>query len=120
MEQQKSAVKGLGEVVLRVRDIDRMVTFYQDTFGLKLLGRFETMAFLQIAPGYAGHTQVLALFVEFVPSNHSSAQHQGWDPQRTTLHHFALAIAMADYELEKERLQELGLDVQTAEHGWVH
>jgi catechol 2,3-dioxygenase-like lactoylglutathione lyase family enzyme len=55
---------GLGEVVLRVRDLDRMQRFYQDVFGLALLGRFERTAFLKIAAGRAGHTSIVALFEE--------------------------------------------------------
>ena len=31
---------GLGEVVLRVRNLDTMQRFYQDVFGLELLRRF--------------------------------------------------------------------------------
>ena len=58
----KASIKGLGEIALRVTDLDAMQRFYQDVIGLPLLKRFEKAAFFKIADGYGGHAQVLALF----------------------------------------------------------
>jgi catechol 2,3-dioxygenase-like lactoylglutathione lyase family enzyme len=55
-------IKGLGEIALRVADLDAMQRFYQEVVGLELLRRFDHAAFFRIADGYGGHTQVLALF----------------------------------------------------------
>ncbi len=34
------AIRGLGEIALRVADLDRMQGFYQEVIGLELLRRF--------------------------------------------------------------------------------
>ncbi|MGH2373746.1 MAG: VOC family protein [bacterium] len=120
MAERPKPIRALGEVVLRVRNLDAMQEFYSAIIGLELLRRFNDSAFLKIAPGYAGHTQVLALFKESIPPNHSTIRRTGWDPQRSTLHHIAFAISLSDYTAEKERLEKLGLAVETREHSWMH
>jgi catechol 2,3-dioxygenase-like lactoylglutathione lyase family enzyme len=54
-------IKGLGEIALRVEDLDTMQRFYEEVIGLELIKRFDNAAFLKLADGYDGHTQVLAL-----------------------------------------------------------
>jgi len=109
----------LGEVVLRVRDLDAMQRFYQDVFGLELLRRFERMAFLRVAPGRAGHTTIVALFDQALPAPIAALPRTATDVQRTTLHHFALEIAREDHAAWKARMESHGLAVTTAEHPWV-
>jgi catechol 2,3-dioxygenase-like lactoylglutathione lyase family enzyme len=72
--------------------------------------RFEHAAFFRIADGYAGHTAVIALF------ERGSLAEQ----DRSTLDHLAVTISHEDYEPQKQRLEELGLTVETANHTWVH
>ena len=62
MPTQPKTRKALGEIALRVNDLDAMQKFYEETIGLALLKRFPKAAFLRIAEGLAGHTQILALF----------------------------------------------------------
>ena len=57
-----SKIGGLGEVALRVNDLDASQTFYAEKIGLELMRRFPTSAFFKIADGFAGHTVILALF----------------------------------------------------------
>ena len=57
-----NSVKALGEIALRVENLDEMQRFYQEVIGLTLMKRFENAAFFKIADGHAGHTQILALF----------------------------------------------------------
>lgn len=104
-----SAVRALGEVALRVNDLERSQAFYADVIGLPLLRRFERSAFFRIAEGYAGHTAILALFDRGVKV----------EQERSTLDHIAFTIERSDYEAEKERLESLGLSVRTAAHEWV-
>ena len=113
-------IKALGEIVIRVNDLDVMQEFYWNVLGLELLNRFDKMVFFKIAPSYGGHTQVLALFDVSIPSNHVSRHHSALNVTSSTLHHIAFTIALSDYEAEKERLQQLGLEVETQEHSWVH
>ena len=109
--ETKRAVQGLGEVALRVNDLDAMQRFYSDVIGLELMRRFPGSAFFRIAAGVTGHTQILALF-DRGEVDHPRAEHSPLD-------HLALAIAPEDYEGEKARLQGLGLNVTEAYHEWV-
>lgn len=105
----KKAIRALGEVALRVKDLDRSQAFYADIIGLQLMKRFEEAAFFRIADGYAGHTSVLALFDRNSPI----------EPSHSTLDHVAFTIGREDYELEKRRLEGLGLTVTAVIHEWV-
>jgi catechol-2,3-dioxygenase len=62
MNKTDRHVKGLGEVSIRVRDLDAMHKFYEEVVGLEVLRRDESFVFFKIAEGYGGHTQNLALF----------------------------------------------------------
>jgi catechol-2,3-dioxygenase len=108
-------IKALGEIALRVTDLDRMQEFYEKVVGLELMQRFPQAVFFKIADGYAGHTQILALF-----DRKNQADYQELSTTLTTVDHFAFTITLSDYQAEKERLEALGLAVRTAEHLWVH
>src|SRR5215470_15778850 len=62
MSSGHRTIKGLGEIALRVEDLDTMQHFYEEVIGLELIKRFHNASFLKLADGYDGHTQVLALF----------------------------------------------------------
>jgi catechol 2,3-dioxygenase-like lactoylglutathione lyase family enzyme len=106
---QASAVGALGEIALRVNDLPRMKRFYQEAFGLTILGESPTAVFFAIAPGYAGHTQVFVLFARGVDVS----------SERTTIDHIAFTIDIKDYESERRRLEAMGLSVEVANHEWV-
>jgi catechol 2,3-dioxygenase len=115
METPDRPIKALGEIALRVDNLDLMQRFYQDVVGLELMARFERAAFFRIAAGHGGHTQVLALF-----DRSAQPDYRGLDRARSTIDHIAFEIDLADFSREKDRLERLGLDVSTAEHAWVH
>jgi catechol 2,3-dioxygenase-like lactoylglutathione lyase family enzyme len=108
-------IKGLGEIALRVEDLDSMQLFYEQVIGLELIKRFESAAFLKLADGHGKHTQVLALF-----DRKGQAGYAGLEPLKTTVDHIAFEIDLADFATEKHRLEQLGLVVTTAEHSWAH
>jgi catechol 2,3-dioxygenase-like lactoylglutathione lyase family enzyme len=110
-----SVIKGLGEIALRVEDLDRMQAFYEHIIGLQLLRRFPRSAFFRIADGVAGHTQILALF-----DRADRPDYQGVSSAHTTVDHIAFGIALEDFVAERARLEGLGLRVDTAEHAWMH
>jgi catechol 2,3-dioxygenase-like lactoylglutathione lyase family enzyme len=114
MHQPRRVIQGLGEIALRVHDLDAMQRFYAEVVGLKLLKRFEHAAFFRIAEGYGGHTQVLALF-----DRSAEPGYAGLSRETTTVDHLAFEIGLADFEAEKSRLGQRGLAVRTAEHAWV-
>ena len=46
MTPQRTVVRALGEVALRVNDLHGMKQFYQEILGLELLGEFPSAAFV--------------------------------------------------------------------------
>ena len=56
MNKSARRVKGLGEVSIRVKNLDAMQKFYEDVVGLEVLRRDESFVFFKIAKGYGGHT----------------------------------------------------------------
>jgi catechol-2,3-dioxygenase len=110
----RTSVRGLGEIALRVKNLDAMQKFYEEVIGLLPMTRVPNCAFFKIADGYGGHTQVLALF------DRSSTQFSAPDAPTSTIDHIAFEIPLADFESELNRLRVLGLEVETAEHAWVH
>ncbi len=112
-------VKALGEVSLRVNDLDAMRKFYQEVVGLEVLRRDESFVFFKIAVGYGGHSQVLALFDS---SNRSFLEGKAEQLSQagSTLHHIALNVALEDFEAERQRLEGLGLQVEATVHEWLH
>lgn len=113
--QKHTPVRGLGEIALRVKNLDTMQKFYQEVIGLPLMSRFPNAAFFKIADGYGGHTQVLALF-----DRTQSPGYRGTDSATSTIDHIAFEIPLADFAGERTRLEAAGLQVETAEHAWVH
>ena len=110
----RSPIRGLGEIALRVEDLDGMQRFYEGVIGLELLRRFEHAAFFRLAEGHAGHLQVLALF-----DRRAQPGYAGLSAEKTTLDHLAFEVGLADFEAERKRLESAGLAVTTAEHAWV-
>jgi catechol 2,3-dioxygenase-like lactoylglutathione lyase family enzyme len=119
MTKLESRVKGLGEVSIRVKDLDTMQRFYEEVVGLEVLRREESFVFFKIGESNGGHSQNLALF---------GADNQGFlepklpevRPETSSLHHIALNIALEDYGTEKSRLEGLGIKVVAIQHEWLH
>ncbi len=119
MKASTCRVKGLGEVAIRVRNLDAMQKFYAEVIGLEVLRRGEGFVFFKIAEGYGGHSQVLALF-DANELGFIEAKSPQVTPETSTLHHIALNIALDDFENERMRLEELGLNLEVVEHPWLH
>jgi catechol 2,3-dioxygenase-like lactoylglutathione lyase family enzyme len=119
MNKSDHHIKGLGEVAIRVCDLNAMQKFYEEVVGLEVLRREEGFVFFKIAEGYGGHSQNLALFSA---DNMAFLEPKSTDlsPEKTTLHHIALNIALEDYESEQMRLEGLGINVVATEHAWLH
>ena len=104
---EQRVIMGLGEVGLRVTDLEQMADFYEHVIGLERWRRFEGGVFFRIAEGFAGHTRVLGLFDrrarDLVPPRADAS----------TLDHFAFEIPLSAYEAERARLEGLGLSVWT-------
>src|ERR1700693_3878523 len=108
-------IKALGEIALRVNNLDAMQTFYQDVIGLELMRRFPDSAFFKIADGYGGHTQILALF-----DRSSQSGYPDLSAAKTTVNPLTFTTARKDCESERPRLEALGCKLTFANHDWVH
>jgi catechol-2,3-dioxygenase len=113
-KEKRTAVRGLGEIALRVNNLDAMQHFYEQVIGLPLMSRFPNSVFFKIADGYGGHAQVLALF-----DRAQGPGYRGTDAATSTIDHIAFEIALTDFEDERKRLEALELQVETEEHAWV-
>ena len=116
-------IGGLAEIALRVNDLKAMSHFYENVVGLEVMSRDDQMTFFKIAEGFAGHTQILALFDR---SQGRLATGQTTDKpyvapaaDRSTMDHIAFSIANEKFASEKERLEALGMDVVVSFHEWV-
>lgn len=111
---------GLGEVVLRVRNISRAIAFYRDIIGLEVLQIFDDrIAFLSVDVGHEGHERIIGLFRTDQPSNRVDTEWQAPDAKAPTLHHFAIEISLADFDEALTSLTTAGLNPNTAEHPWI-
>jgi catechol-2,3-dioxygenase len=111
-------IRALGETVLRVKDLQRVKRFYTEIIGLDVLREVDSIVFLKISDGYGGHTQIVGLFSESLPAPFPQDARKPVQLESTSLHHFALEIDKADFDVELARLQRLGVEVTTAEHRW--
>lgn len=107
------AIRALGEIALRVRDLEMMTTFYRDVVGLEVLRETESAVFFTLGESHGGHTAVFVLF------DRSATESAPPEAARSTLDHLAFAIDCADHDAERERLEDSGFDVETIEHVWV-
>lgn len=97
-----SARQGLSELILRVRDVARAVTFYRDVVGLAVEGMpSPNWAWLWTGP--PGKLPRLGLTSR--PLTYG-AEHCGGPA------HFAIAIAREAIPAEKARLEALGIEVE--------
>ena len=101
----------LGELVLRVDDLDRMKVFYRDVVGLDVYHDEPPYVFMKIADAADGHPQLLGLFDR--PKAEPS--------EAKIMDHFAFLIDLEDYEREERRLHDLGVGTTRRElpyFGW--
>ena len=113
-----TAVRALGEIALRVRNLEAMRDFYRDVIRLEVMRDDPSMVFFRIADGHAGHTQILALF-DRRERDHLRGKYIPPEPDTTSLDHLAFAIDRKDFEAERQRLENLGLSVELSRHDWV-
>jgi catechol 2,3-dioxygenase-like lactoylglutathione lyase family enzyme len=93
---------GLSELILRVADVARSVTFYRDVVGLELEGKpSPTWAWLWTGPPGAPPR----LGLTSMPLSYGAAHCGG--PA-----HFAIGVARERIPAEKTRLESLGISVE--------
>ena len=111
-------VMHIAELGLRVMDLSRAVAFYQEVLGLEIVRAYPTIVFLKVGEldsplGRGGHPQLLVLFDRKVKL----------DIALTTVDHFAFEISLEQYPTERERLQQIGLElterIWQGEYAWL-
>ena len=124
-------ITGIAEVVLNVRDLPGMRKFYQEVLGFRLLSESchehglepdpdgePTITFLTITQvdtplGRHGHPQLLAL-IDYRRHVFAKERFKEPDPTQSTLNHLAFEIPPETYEVQRERLETLGLQPRLA------
>ena len=101
----------IAEIGLRVKDLPKMVAFYQELLGLEIVLAEPNYVFLKVGDlpsplGAVGHPQMLVLFDRGVEL----------DPTRTTLDHLAFEVPSDRYPAERERLLARGWVIR--ERSW--
>jgi len=108
----------IAELGLRVTDLPRAVAFYQEVLGLEIVRAYPTIVFLKAGEldsplGRGGHPQLLVLFDRKVKLNIAL----------TTVDHFAFEISLEQYQTERERLEQKGLElterIWQGEYAWL-
>jgi catechol-2,3-dioxygenase len=114
--------KRLGELVIRSQNPEPLVEFYRQVIGLELFASFGSATFLKIDDDLEGHPQLLAIFDQsHTFSGPQNIYKDQADSRSGTLHHFAFALASEAFALERSRLQNMGIELEFAEHpafGW--
>ena len=111
MNKPNQSITGIVEIALRVHDLDLMRRFYEQVIGLEVLRenkhRDGTAIFYAVGAG----NDHLALFEEKLIDWYTRDKSPQIDPKLTTLSHFALRIALDDFESEKKRIEQLGIEI---------
>jgi catechol 2,3-dioxygenase len=111
---------GVGEVVVRVANLDHSIAFYRDVLGFELLRVLHgAIAFMRVADGVQGHTQIIGLFSRDWPASREGKTWDSCDPRLSTLHHFAIEIPLKDYADVLQYLSGQGLNPNTSIHSWI-
>lgn len=111
---------GVGEVVVRVADLDRSIAFYRDILGFELIRVLHgSIAFMRVADGVQGHTQIIGLFSRDWPASPEGKTWDGCETRLSTLHHFAIEISLKYYEDILVYLIEQNLNPNTSIHSWI-
>jgi len=101
--ESRTTVRGLGEIALRVNNLDAMQKFYEEVIRLPLMTRVPNCAFFKIADGHGGYAQVLALF-----DRSNSPGYRGTSAATSTVDHIAFEIPLSDFRERIEKAQGAG------------
>lgn len=116
-------VRALGEIAIRCADLEVMTAFYRDIIGLDVLSddRPGGIVFFKIAEGFGGHTSVLALFRPDAgrPDLHPQSSEAPITGARSSLHHLALSLPIAEQDAVMRWYEQNGIDYQVQIFDWI-
>jgi len=121
MNKPNRSITGIAEIALRVHDLDLMRGFYEQVIGLEVLREIKdsngTIIFYAVGAG----NDHLALFEEKWIDWFTGDKSPQIDPKLTTLSHFTIRIALDDFESEKKRIEQLGIEIVHSDtSSWLH
>ena len=121
MTKPNPSITGIAEVALRVHDLDLMRRFYEQVICLEVLQEINDSNGTIIFYAVGAENDHMALFEEQWIDWFTRDKSPQIDPKLTTLSHFALRIALDDFESEKERIEQLGIEiVHSNTSSWLH
>jgi len=105
-----SSIACIGEIALRVNELEPMRAFYRDVVGLEEWQSGDGYVFFRVAEAVEGHPQALVLFDREVEVS----------PAASTLDHIAFVIALDDYDERRRQLEAAGLEVEPKTFEFFH
>ncbi|MDP9237421.1 MAG: VOC family protein [Chloroflexota bacterium] len=109
-------IRGLGEIVIWVHDMEESLRFYSDVLGLEVMSPpdFRGARFLRAgAPAVSCPQQIV--LVPLPPD----APTFPTDRKERTLHHLGIEVATEEFEEWRQRLRSHGLEPRDGEHPFL-
>ena len=108
-------IRGLAEVVLFVRDIERSLAFYRDLLGLTVISPEGLPAvFLRVGEERDGVPQQIVLVPR--PLN---ARPTATTKEERDVDHIGLEVAADEYAAERERIVQRGISIRGGQHPFL-
>ena len=108
-------IRGLAEVLLFVRDMERSLAFYRDLLGLTVISPEGLPAvFLRAGEERDGLPQQIVL-VPRLPNARPAATTK----EERDLHHTGLEVAADEYAAERERIVQRGISIRGGQHPFL-
>ena len=121
MNKSNQSITGIAEISLRVHDLDLMRRFYEQVMGFQVLRENQESTGKVIFYAVGAGDDNLALFEEKLIGWFTRDKSPQIDPKQTTLSHIAFSIALDDFESEKKRLEQFGIEiVDSGTSSWMH
>ena len=121
MNKSNQAISGIAEISLRVHDLDQMRRFYEQVIALEVLQEYQDSNGTAVFYAVGAQDQNLALFEEKLIGWFTREKAPQIDSKLTTLSHIALEIALDDFESEKKRIEQLGVEIiNSGTSSWMH
>ncbi len=121
MNKSNQSITGIAEISLRVHDLDLMRRFYEQVLGLQVLRENQESSGKAIFYAVGAGDDNLALFEEKLVGWFTRDKSPQIDPKLTTLSHIAFSIALDDFESEKKRIEQHGIEIiDSGTSSWMH
>ena len=121
MNKSNQSITGIAEISLRVHDLDLMRRFYEQVMGLQVLREIQESSGKAIFYAVGAGGENLALFEEKLIGWFTRDKSPQIDPKLTTLSHIAFGIALDDFESERKRIEQLGIEIiDSGTSSWMH